>query len=238
MSEAIVEINSTRDYSILVNEKGNRSLNEPHVRRLMTSMEKKFLISPILVNEKFQVIDGRHRLEAMQRLKLETKYISVPGYGLEEIQLLNTNLKNWSITDFTEAYVELDIKAYILYQKFKDNYNFNHSVALVLLSGTGLENKSIFQEFRDGLFEIGDYAAADRSAEILYELEPYLYFFKARNFVLAYLKALATECFKHTEFLKRLARGKRVPRCMTVREYVREIEDVYNFGVMNKIRLD
>ena len=237
MDENNLQIKETRDYSIFSHVKGNRTLNEPHVRRLMTSMEKKYLLSPILVNEKFQVIDGRHRLEAITRLELDVRYIVEPGYGLEEIQMLNTNLKNWSITDFTEAYVELNIHSYVLYNKFKDNYGFNHSVALMLLSGTALENKSIFQEFRDGLFEIENYADADKKAELLYELEPYLDFFKARNFVLAYLKALTFEAFKHEEFLKRLGRGKRVPKCMTVREYLREIEDVYNFGIINKIRL-
>ena len=45
-------------------------------------MKKKYLVSPILVNEKMEVIDGQHRLQAQKELNLPTYYIKNKGYDL------------------------------------------------------------------------------------------------------------------------------------------------------------
>ena len=64
---------------------GNRTILQHHLKRLKKSMEENFLISPILVNEKMEIIDGQHRFEAAKSLGLPIYFFIVQGYGLSEV---------------------------------------------------------------------------------------------------------------------------------------------------------
>ena len=58
----LMQVKETKNYSMFTTIGGNRPLNELHLNRLKKSMEEELLISPIIVNEKHEVIDGQHRL--------------------------------------------------------------------------------------------------------------------------------------------------------------------------------
>ena len=46
----------------------------------------------------------------------------VNDYGLKEVQLLNTNMKNWKKEDYLNAYCELGNKTYLEFKKFMSEY--------------------------------------------------------------------------------------------------------------------
>ena len=50
--------------------KGNRIVNKSNLNAIITSMEQQQLVSPIMINEKFEIIDGQHRFEACKELGL------------------------------------------------------------------------------------------------------------------------------------------------------------------------
>src|ERR1051326_7260164 len=129
-----MRIFSTRDYAKFKSIAGNRTMNPVHLKRLTISMQQRALISPIIVNEKFEIIDGQHRFKVRQELGLPIQYIIAEGYGLNEVQILNTNTKNWGPNDYLEGYIELGLEDYIMFKKFKDQFNFGHSSALHVLS--------------------------------------------------------------------------------------------------------
>ena len=88
-----------------------------------------------MVNEKFEIIDGQHRFLISQELKLPINYIISKNYGLNEVQILNANMKNWTIVDYVNGYCDLGFKDYEIYREFINEYSFTNQVALVLLSG-------------------------------------------------------------------------------------------------------
>ena len=55
------KIYKTTDYSVFKYLKGNRSVNELHVRRLVEAIKEKDLQVPIIVDEKMNVVEGQHR---------------------------------------------------------------------------------------------------------------------------------------------------------------------------------
>lgn len=59
----IMAVFTTKDYSKFKHLEGNRNIVKPHLKRLKASMEKNYLFSPILINEKHEIIDGQHRFE-------------------------------------------------------------------------------------------------------------------------------------------------------------------------------
>jgi hypothetical protein len=116
--ETPLSVLTTTDYDQFILMDDNRNVNELHVQRLVSSFKDKHLICPIIVNEKMEVIDGQHRLQASIRSELPVHYIVVKGYGLNEVQVLNSNQKNWTKYDFLESYCAQNKKHYLDFKEF------------------------------------------------------------------------------------------------------------------------
>ena len=82
----INEVYETNDYSQFKFLNNNRDISTKHVNKLIKSMKEKRLISPILINESGQIIDGQHRFEAQKNLGFPVPYIVQKGYGEKEAQ--------------------------------------------------------------------------------------------------------------------------------------------------------
>ena len=67
---------STEDYSVFQKLNGNRDVLESRKNKIMESiLERGWIRNPIVVNQKFEVIDGQGRLEALQELKMPVEYV-------------------------------------------------------------------------------------------------------------------------------------------------------------------
>ena len=52
-----ITVNETYEYGRFKELDGNRTISTHHVAEIVSSMRQKYLITPILVNERFEVID-------------------------------------------------------------------------------------------------------------------------------------------------------------------------------------
>lgn len=84
----------------------NRSLDRRHINNLKKSIQDNgYIGNPILVNENFEIFDGQHRFIALKEMGREVPY-EIIGNDYNTIIDLNTNHKNWSITDYINYYCE------------------------------------------------------------------------------------------------------------------------------------
>ena len=105
MDKAVGFIYETNDYDKFKKLEGNRDAKG--ARKVIQSIETVgYITSPILVNEKYEVIDGQNRLEALKEMKLPVHYIVQEGIGLEECRSMNTGRSNWTITDYIYSYAD------------------------------------------------------------------------------------------------------------------------------------
>ena len=81
-------IHYTKDYHVFTYLKGNRDVVNKHVRDLSGEIETRDLEIPIIVNEKMEVCDGQHRLEAYKVLGKQVPYIIKEGLELEPMALV------------------------------------------------------------------------------------------------------------------------------------------------------
>ena len=226
----------TKNHSLFKSLGGNRDVNKAHVKRLVNSMNERVLFSPIIVNENMQVIDGQHRLTALTELNKPVNYIIVEGYGLNEVQLLNMNSKNWSSDDYMNGYCDLNKKDYILYREFKEKYGFGHSECQSLLSGVARANEQ--RKFYSGNFKIKDYKAAIDKAEKICMVSQYYDGYKRRSFVYAMMSLFENENFEFTQFLQKLkTQPTALMDCTNVNNYKLLIEEIYNYRSRNKVNL-
>jgi len=133
-----MEILKTKDYDQFKTITSNRDVNRLHVKKLAESIKVRNLLwaKPPLVNEKMQIIDGQHRLEACQMVKADFFYMIASGLTKDDMAILNTNQKNWSSADFINYFTIEGKKDYVELSKLINKYeDLKVSMLIAFASG-------------------------------------------------------------------------------------------------------
>ena len=235
-----IQVHTTSDYSLFKILNGNRIVNQLHLTRLKESMRKNHLTTIIMVNEKFEIIDGQHRFLISQELELPINYIISKNYGLNEVQILNANMKNWQTSDYVSGYCDLGYKDYIIYRDFVNDYGFQSQVSILLLSGEmeGGNEVSASSKFKSGDFKVKNLEEAKKKAEKIMMIEPYYKGYFRRSFIIALLAMFKNENFEFTEFIAKLKQQPTTLQdCTNTAQYKILIEEIYNYRRREKINL-
>lgn len=245
------QVFQTNDYEIFSLLSGNRKTNPLHIERLRRSFLEKPLFSPIIVNEKHQIIDGQHRFTVCKLLNIPVNYIIVPGYGLHEVQVLNTNSSNWSRKDYLEGYCELGYPEYLKMKKFMNEYpGFSIMPAEILLTNTtgGSNNKQMLKaeggesgrvrNFENGDFKVFDLDLAKQNAEKILDFKPFYDGYNRATFVNTMVVLFKNPNYDHQTMIAKLkANPTAMKHCGSVSQYKEMIEEIYNFRNRNKVNL-
>ena len=165
----------TTDYDSIKHITGNRQINPQNVERLKISMGEKQLITAAVVNDKMEIIDGQHRHEACRQLNLPFYYYIVDDYRLDDVQRMNSNMKNWTLADFHDTYIELynsgdkDYVAYVELKLFMDEYAISLQTALYL-ANTKIAKGVYETSFKSGGFKFRNKNIAGLIIEEMVEL--------------------------------------------------------------------
>jgi len=252
--KVINQVYTTTDYSVFKNLQGNRNVNKLHVRRLRESFKNAYLLSPIIVNENYEIIDGQHRYAAAKELQKPINYIVCTEYGLKEVQILNTNMKNWSKTDYLNAYCDLGYPEYLKFRNFMQRFkglDIKASEALLTNRATGTRKRSskdfkdlnkqgsyAIRYFEEGDLKIHDYYLAIENAEKIMMIKPYYDGFNRAIFVFAMIGMFKHQNYNHSQFIKKLsANPTSLQHCSNVTQYKLLIEDIYNYRSREKVSL-
>lgn len=227
----MVNVYSTRDYDLFSILQGNRKIDRLHVEELKTSMKEKYLMKPIDVNEKYEIIDGQHRFTAASELKLPVYFIIHNEWGLSEVKKLNQLQKNWTTLHYLQAYVDLGYPEYVTFQDFYETFNFGIQVTYALLRNyKSLPRGEMFSDFRSGHFEVNNLEEATDTARKILSFEKYFSHVRREAFCLAIMRLVKEPDYNHEEMLNKLSMrpASLVPHT-TYHDYVRNLEDIYNF---------
>lgn len=227
----------TDNYNLFKIIKDNRDMNENHIHRLVKSFEHKHLVCPIIVNEHHEVIDGQHRLEASKITGLPVYYMVIPGYSIDEVQILNSNQKNWTKHDFLNMFCERGMKPYLELREFMTmNPDFRISVAIKILSlgkGATQELNGVMmstRSFENGKFIIPDLGKSYQIANRLKEFKPFFELYHTPHFVYAVRKLLTRKKYNHKEMLHKLESSSiKLRECGSTEEYLLLLEKIYNY---------
>jgi hypothetical protein len=248
MAKISSQVQTTTNYESFKTLIGNRKPNELHVKRLIQSFEKRYLFSPILVNEKFQIIDGQHRFLAAKKLNLPITYIIVNGYGLDEVQILNTNASNWKKEDYLKAYCDLGMEPYLLMRQFMNDFpDFGVGVSEMILTDNtmGADNSKTIDKiemrmkgFQNGEFKVKNLETAYDNAEKIMMVKPYYEGYNRATFVKTLITLFKNKNYSHAEMLSKLANNpSALTHCANVSQYKLLLEEIYNFRRREKVNL-
>jgi hypothetical protein len=77
--------------------KYNRAINKANLKNVKKSLQKRGQIMPVLITKDFKVIDGQHRVVALQELGLPIHYTICFDYITNDVEEVNNVGKNWDI---------------------------------------------------------------------------------------------------------------------------------------------
>lgn len=226
-----MKIQSTQDYTLFKRIPGNRAVSNPHVNRLKQALESDpstIRFNPIVVNNKFEVIDGQHRLEAIESLGLPVSYIKVSGLDLSAVQKLNSVSKIWTPMDYAKSFRELGNENYIVYIEFKKEFGFSHEVLQKYLS---LDSYATPTTFRAGKFKVSNIEQSYKYCTYLRDIAEYYPRATLRKQAMGLLYLMRSDAYDHKRMMNKIERHYgRIQEQLSPLDCAREFERIYNFG--------
>lgn len=250
--EIVCNVYKTTDYDKFKLLQGNRRVNLHNLRRIKDSLASVQLMTVVIVNSRFEIIDGQHRYLACKELSLPVYYLMCEDYGLKEVQVLNSNSSNWRKEDYLKSYCDLGRKEYLRFREFQEMFpEFPFMGCLALLTKgvntrgkqrqVKVNNKSIktFEKsFENGFFKITDWDFAVKSAEKIMAIKPYYDGFKRQNFIIAMIQCFKIDDFSFSTFMTKLSyQSVALQDCTSMDQYKTLIEEIYNYRNSKKINI-
>lgn len=241
MGEKISDIYRTTDYSKFKRLDGNRAIRAKSVKAIKESIVRVgYIMSPICVNEKFEIIDGQYRSCALQELGMPVDYYIVEGAGIKECRSMNLNQGNWKLRDFIDSYAELGEQSYIYLAKLLEEFK-QLGVAPVIYAATGMQRADKVVRGGELVITQLDYENAVKNLTALMDYYPIVNGLDGRHE--CFYTALIY-CFSHPEidqeelFLRIRERQRELIPPTNVAQALRSIEYVYNFRKQKKVYLE
>jgi len=236
-----LKIQSTTDYDIF-KITHNRPVLESRVESLGQSIEEKNLLRefPIVVNSKYEVKDGQHRLGAAKKLGVPIYFIVSDNIDVIDIAKVNKNVKHWNIADYMAYHASLGNESckWVLGKSIE--WNLTPEVVCRILGTNGNAYKKAIVE---GKFELS--VQHMHRAIALYKMlldfkEVFPRGWKQRNFIIAVRCMRRTKQYDHNIMLKRfdlLSRSfRKQPDTIS---YIEMLEEIYNHHLRGaKIRFE
>lgn len=219
----------TNDYSKFTKLNGNRDLNQLHYKRLLSSVNDKNLLSanPILVNEKYQIIDGQHRFEVCKELSVPVYYIVVANLGLKEIQILNANSKNWKHEDYVDGYCSLGLTEYCYLQNELKRTGLGIASLLAML---GADNGNAAMNLREGNLILPHKKRGLIIGQWIKDYDGFFINSTQRNFIRALVHLYNIKEYNHNKMIQKLQyQSGKLKTCTDTKTYLAILEEIYNF---------
>lgn len=233
MERVLSQVLETKDYSKFKLMKGNRKPNSTNINHIIESMKEKQLLIPIIVNEKYEIIDGQHRFNAARILNLPVQYIVNKGYDITDVIRANVNggLK-WFDSDYLNRYIELEDPKYMDIKDIISTHRI--SVTEYIRLTAILQNrreKEVKTEFREGAI---DNSSDEKLIQFLEDLSIFNTFaaFKTTAFMIGFLKLYMYKGYSHkTMESKFKLHARNLTHQRTIDEYVSVLcNKIYSVG--------
>jgi hypothetical protein len=236
-----MQIEQTKDYEVFRNFKSNRKLHEGNLKKLQKSITEDNLLKskPILIDENFTVIDGKHRLEVAKRMGIPIWYQIHEGGKQQDIIRFNNAVKSWGIPDYLNFYSQNGHENYVELDKFIEKNKVDVNIALHLLNPH--RDTGFYKDFKEGNYQFPDNSEyldvvtrkqmVDETVEFIKKKTSGNKVYLDRvTFYCALVAFFSKEHFQYEVFMKKLQYKLDLMRpCSKKEEYLKILKDIYNW---------
>ena len=223
----------TENYDMFKKIGGNRKLNKANYAKIVKSMKEEQLIIPIVVNEKYEIIDGQHRYTACKDLGKPVYFYMVRGYGLNQVKRANIASSNWKKENYLDMFVAENNEVYKEFEEIKERYDLNISNLLKIFAIVQeKQNARVGYEFENGTFTLDGKMEVLRFLTALEDFN-FFKFYKSNNFLIAFTRLYFKSEYDHDKMKTKLITHRNsLEKRSTSDEYlVLLCNRIYSFGV-------
>ena len=237
----------TRDYSMFKKVRGNRPVDESHVKQLKKLIADKDLMDPIRVNANKEVVDGQHTLQARKELGLTVPYIIINSDDPLDVARLNQGRKNWSMEHYLHHHCARGKMDYKICKSKMQEFGLPVSETIILLLKLTSKWRNIHEQFKRGDFKIpaGGITNCDRIGGQLMALKKYLLGMDnserriKRQMVTAYIIADRHPKFSYDRFKNAIkTKSAWLLTGTSARDYLAIFQKIYNSGLKPNKRIN
>lgn len=238
IAKAVKQIYETKEYDRFKIMDSNRPINRLHVENLKKSMTKEYLFDPIQVDGKGEIVDGQHRYTAIKELGLPLRYYIDRKYNTQTVATMNNLSKKWVHNDYAMSYSTQGNNHYALYKEFRNQYpNLSHGTSLALLGGHTDRSMAAEKHFTNGTFEVKQLKKATEIAEELTKLSKIYPQASKSQFMYAVIKVSDNPEFDFKKLSHKISKKSELLRDYSqTKDYVKALEDIYNWNSSKKVR--
>lgn len=222
---------STTNYDMFSFLDANREVIATHVARLRESIEESgnfTEVVPILVNERYQIIDGQHRFTALKELGLPVHYSVVEGTNAHTARTMNMFQRNWVPQDYLDSYAKEGKRAYVKLQQLHEEYPEIYIYSLVIYAG-GVQTGGFQATFRKGEMPDFDMAEAKERLDKLVELIELNPVFSRKVMSQAFMNMVKNPNYDHARMVAKVRQlNPEILPYQGITNNLRQLEEVYN----------
>lgn len=223
----------TENYDMFKKIGGNRKINKANYAKIVKSMKEEQLIIPIVVNEKYEIIDGQHRFTACKDLGKPVYFYMVRGYGLDQVKRANIASSNWKKENYLDMFVAEGNEIYKEFEEIKERYDLNISNLLKIFAIVQEKQSArVGYEFENGTFTLDGKMEVLRFLTALEDFN-FFKFYKSNNFLIAFTRLYFKSEYDHDKMKTKLITHRNsLEKRSTSDEYlVLLCNRIYSFGV-------
>lgn len=238
------EVFVTTEYDKFHYIEGNRPVLKSHVKYLTESIKKRNLLEyePMVVNPKFGIIDGQHRLEAARVLGVPIYYIIGKKLDLVDVAILNHAQRSWLPKEYMDAFIAQGIEDYKVLKEFAaiNHLSISNSIAFLSIGYSRYFSAPMYA-FREGTWRITNLEKAWEFVRYYNELAAFTEEKTAQDRDLMravyWMYYILDEGIIHEDFMEQLKKYPNpIYRRLNMKDYLRTLEDIYNNGRKKPVR--
>lgn len=215
--------------------------NKRHLKELGEKIRATNRITPITVNERYQVLDGQNRLFWAKKLGMDLRFIIEPGAGIEYVMDENLFHRDWTLRDIVESFANRGLKDYIGLRQIRTQFNIKDiTFAAVCLTNKKTRNYDLQKSIKDGSFKVASYekAVADYGKVMDIMNESGLPEKGRQAMLFAALRIVRQGWYDHEWMkVKTVENSKQLRSCSTYNDYAETLLIIYNYGKKGRERV-
>jgi len=238
------QVRYTTDYSKFKIMEDNRDVDKKNVADLVVNIRARGQLQPILVNEKWEVLDGQSRLEACTLLEIPVMYLLSYKTTIKDVILINTTQKSWVNLDYLKCFSHENHWNHLEYRKisnFQKEYALKFDICIFLLAGKFLNSSSgnYLKEFQLGNFKVADLEKAQRQGARLLKIKAFApRLVKIGKFARAFFTIANCADFSYITAYTQLEKNfSMFERATNQDDWNKVMVRVYNHGLVKKPRI-
>jgi len=226
---------------LFVIPKHQRDENEGNVKGIVTSIKEVGVISSISVTPsveyggRYEVYDGQHVITASKRLGLPVVYNVFKDVSKRAMVLVNNKSRNWRLEDYLKWGVTDGIDDYCFLDKVYKREKIPLTALLMMYGGCSFANPS-FKELNWKVLTLqrgNDMLGYVKDFEKTYNIAQS----RHSRFIWGFGIAIDTGKYNHERMMRQLSKcSKLLTKQANPKGYTENIQDVYNYGLSNKVQ--